>query len=152
MKNVNKSLLDRNYQTDKNRFKNFEQNIRRYLRLYENQSLQRELNYNLIRCFSSSYLDDLRREEFRHNQTRNHIYSYTYEDIQDIYVPSVLEAYKMKTSVDRERSHRLQSSLTTGQLSPTSSLGYSPIMIGSSNENMDTQLGTLETDLRSYAS
>ncbi|CAF1006180.1 unnamed protein product [Adineta steineri] len=152
MKNVNKSLLDRNYQTDKNRFKNFEQNIRRYLRLYENQSLQRELNYNLIRCFSSSYLDDLRREEFRHNQTRNHIYSYTYEDIQDIYVPSILEAYKMKTSVDRERSHRLQSSLTTGQLSPTSSFGYSPIMIGSSNENMDTQLGTLETDLRSYAS
>ncbi len=153
MKTVNKSLLDRNYQTDKNRLKHLEQNVRRCLRLYENQSLHRELNYNLIRCFSSSYLGDLRREEIRQVQTRNHMRSYTYEDIQDINVPSILEAYKMKTAIDREKHHRLQSSINTGgQLSPATSSGYSPIMVGSLNENIDTQSGAFETDQRSYAS
>jgi hypothetical protein len=152
MKNVNKSLIDRNYQIDKNRLKYLEQNVRRYLRLFENQSLQRELNYDLVRCFSSSYLHDLRHEEIRQNQLRSHMYSYTYEDIQDIHIPSILEAYKMKIAIDREKYQRLQSSIITGQLSPTSSSGYSPIMIGSLNENMDTQSGGFDTDRKSFTS
>jgi hypothetical protein len=152
MKSVNKSLIDRNYQIDKNRLKHLEQNVRRYLRFFENQSLQRELNYDLVRCFSSSYLYDLRHEEIRQNQLRSHMYSYTYEDIQDIYVPSILEAYKMKISIDREKHQRLQSSTITGQVSPSSSSGYSPIMIRSFNENIDTQSGGFETDRKSLTS
>jgi len=152
MKTVNKSLIDRNYQIDQNRLKYLEQNVRRYLRLFENQSLQRELNYDLIRCFSSSYLQDLRQEEIRQNQIRSQMRSYTYEDIQDIHVPSILEAYKMKVAIDREKYQRLQSSITAEQLSPVSSSGYSPIMIGSLNENMDTQSGGFETDRKSLTS
>ncbi|UJR09413.1 hypothetical protein I4U23_013654 [Adineta vaga] len=152
MKNVNKSLLDRNYQSEKTRLKHFEQNARLYLRSYENQALQRELNYNLIRCFSTTYLDDLRHEEIRHNQTRQYTYSYTYEDIQDIYVPSVLEAYKIRTGIDRERQSRIQSSIPVGQLSPVSSSGYSPIMIESYNDNMDTQIGSFASEQKSHLS
>lgn len=152
MKSVNKSLIDHNYQVDKNRVKHLEQNVRRYLRLFENQSLQRELNYDLIRSFSSSYLHDVRQEEIRQNHTRSHIRSYTYEDIQDIHIPSVLEAYKMKLAIDQEKYQRLRSCILTGQLSPQSSSDYSPIMIGSSYENMDTQSGGFETDRKSFTS
>jgi hypothetical protein len=152
MKSVNKSLIDRNYQIDRNRLKHFEQNVRRYLRLFENQSLQRELNYDLIRCFSTSYLHDLRQEEIRQNRIRSHMRSYTYEDIQDIQVPSILEAYKMKTAIDREKHQRLQSSFITEQLSPGSSSGYSPLMVGSLSENMDTQSGGFDTDRKSHTS
>ena len=70
------------------------------------------------------------------------------EDIQDIHVPSILEAYKMKISIDREKHPRF----TTEQLSPVSSSGYSPIMVGSLNENMDTQSGGFETDRKSFTS
>ncbi len=149
MKSVNKSLIDRSYQVDKNRLKTFEQNVHRYLHLFESQSLERELNYNLIRCFSSSYLYDLRQEEIRRHQIGSQMRSYTYEDIQDINVPSILEAYKLKVSTHRER-HQL--SVSTAQLSPISSSEYSPIIIGSSNENMDTHSGGFETDRRSTAS
>ncbi|CAF3139432.1 unnamed protein product [Rotaria sp. Silwood2] len=152
MKNLNKSLIDRNYQIDKNRFKSFQQNVRRCLRSYENQSLQHELNYDLLRCFSSSYLNDLKRDNIRYNQTRNNIHSYTYEDIQDIHMPSKLEAYKMKTNIDREKCHRLQISITTEPLSPVSSSGFSPVMIGSFNENLNTQSTGFETDRKSYIS
>ena len=41
----------------------------------------------LLRCFSSSYLDDLKCEKIRYNQAYEHINSYTYEDIQDIQDP-----------------------------------------------------------------
>jgi hypothetical protein len=152
MKTVNRSLIDRSYQRDQNRLKHLAENFRRYLRLFESQSLQRELNYDLIRCFSSSYLHDLRQEEMRQHQTRAQMRSYTYEDIQDINVPSILEAYKMKLAIDREKHQRLQLSVTSGQLSPVSSSEYSPIMVGSLNENMDTQSGGFETDRRSFTS
>ncbi|CAF4404984.1 unnamed protein product [Rotaria socialis] len=153
IKNLNKSLIDRNYQIDKNRLIYFEQNVRRYLRSYENQTLQRELNYDLIRCFSTSYLDDLKRDGARHAHTRNQMRSYTYEDIQDIHVPSILEAYKMKATIGREKQHRIQqSSMTTGQLSPVSSSGFSPLMVASFNENIDTQSTGFETDRKSYTS
>ncbi len=164
MKNVNKSLIDRNYLSETNRSKQLEQNVRRYLRFIENQSLQRELNYDLIRCFSSTYLDDLRREENRHFQTRSNMRSYTYEDIQDIHMSPVLEAYKMKKAIDREKRLRLSISFD-GQITsstPTSSIGaghlspllssYSPIMTGSLNENMDAQSGGFEIDRRSQKS
>ncbi|CAF1094059.1 unnamed protein product [Rotaria sordida] len=152
MKNLNKSLINYDYQIDKNRLKYLQQNVRRCLRSYENQTLQHELNYNLLRCFSSSYLDDLKRENIRYIHTRNNLYSYTYEDIQDIYVPSILEAYKMKINIDREKSHRLPLSITTESLSPMSSSGFSPIMIGSFNDNLDTQSTGFETDRKSYTS
>jgi hypothetical protein len=61
----------------------------------------------------------------------------------------------MKTTIDREKHHRLTRSLdviTTGQLSPISSSAYSPIMIGSLHENMNTQSGGFETDRRSHTS
>ncbi|CAF3643377.1 unnamed protein product [Rotaria sordida] len=164
MKNVNKSLIDGNYTADMNRIKQLDQNFHRYLRSLENQSLQRELNYDLIRCFSSTYLDDLRREENRHFQTRSNMRSYTYEDIQDIHMSPTLEAYKMKRAIDRERRLRLSTSFD-GQITsstPTSSIGagllspllssYSPIMMGSLNENMDAQSGGFETDRRSQKS
>jgi hypothetical protein len=145
MKNVNKSLIDRNYRIDKTRLKRHEKNVRRYLRLCESQCLQRELNYDLIRCFSSSYLNDLRREEIRHFQTRAHMHSYTYEDIQDIHTPSTLEAYKIKTAINREKHHHLQ-------LSPVSSSAYSPLLIGSSTENIDTRSVGFESERRPYSS
>ena len=132
MKSVNKSLIDRNYRIDKTRLKSFEQNVRRYLRLYENQCLQRELHYDLIRCFSSSYLNDIRREEIRHAHTRTQKNSYTYEDIQDIHVPTILEAYKMKTAIDREKHHSSGSSF-----------------IGSSTDNIDIKT---DTERRPYSS
>ncbi len=149
MKSLNKSLIDRSYHIDRNRLKIFEENLHRYLRLFESQSLERELNYGLIRCFSSSYLQDLRQEEIRQYQIRSQKRSYTYEDIQDIHVPSILEAYKMKVSMNRERQ---QLSISTGQLSPISLSGYSPFRIGSSNENIDTHSGGFETDRRSTVS
>ena len=152
MKTVNRSLIDRSYQGDRNRLKHLTQNVQRYLRSLEHQTLQRELNYDLIRCFSYSYLHDVRQEEFRLEQMRSQLHSYTYEDIQDIHVPSILEVYKMRRLVDRERQQRLQFSISTGQLSPASSSGYSPIMIGSLNEHMDTQSGGFETDHRSMTS
>ncbi|CAF0833022.1 unnamed protein product [Adineta ricciae] len=152
MKNLNKSLLDRTYQDDKSRFKHVEHNSRRHLRSYESQALRRELNYNLIRSFSTSYLDDLRSEDIRYRQTRRRSSAYTYEDIQDIYSPSVLETFKTKASVDRERHIRRQKSIPPEQLSPVSSSGYSPIMTGSCNDNMDTQIGSFEIDQRSYIS
>jgi hypothetical protein len=164
MKNVNKSLIDRNYLSDTNRSRQLEQNVNRYLRFIENQSLQRELNHDLIRCFSSTYLDDLRREENRYNQTRLNMRSYTYEDIQDIQMSPVLEAYKMKKAIEREKRGRLGMSFD-GQITsstPTSSIGagylspllssYSPIMTGSLNENIDAQSGGFETDRRSQKS
>ncbi|CAF3554936.1 unnamed protein product [Rotaria sp. Silwood1] len=152
MKNLNKSLIDHDYQIDKNRLKSFQQNVRRCLRSYENQSLQRELNYDLLRCFSSSYLDDLKRENIRYNHIRNNIHSYTYEDIQDIHVPSMLEVYKMKINIDREKIHRLQLSITTEPLSSVSSSDFSPVMIGSFNDNLETQSTGFETDRKSYTS
>jgi hypothetical protein len=164
MKNVNKSLIDRSYLSDSNRSKQLEQNVNRYLRFIENQSLQRELNYDLIRCFSSTYLDDLRREENRHNQTRMNMRSYTYEDIQDIHMSPILESYKMKRAIDKERRVRISMSYD-GQITsstPTSSIGagylspllssYSPIMTGSLTENIDVQSGGFETDRRSQKS
>jgi hypothetical protein len=164
MKNVNKSLIDRNYLSDTNRVKQLEQHVHRYLRFIENQSLQRELNHDLIRCFSSTYLDDLRREDNRQFQTRINMRSYTYEDIQDIHMSPILEAYKMKKAIDREKGLRLSISFD-GQIAsstPTSSLGaghlspllssYSPIMTGSLNENMDAQSGGFEPDRRSQKS
>ena len=164
MKNVNKSLIDRNYLSENNRSKQLEQNVNRYLRFLENQSLQRELNHDLIRCFSSTYLDDLRREENRHVQTRLNMRSYAYEDIQDIHMSPVLEAYKMKKANDRER--RLRSSMSAdGHMTlstPTSSLGaghlspllssYSPMMTGSFNENIDAQSGGFDIDRPSQRS
>jgi hypothetical protein len=164
MKNVNRSLIDRSYLPDANRLKQLDQNVHRYLRYIENQSLQRELNHDLIRCFSSTYLDDLRREENRHFQTRMNSRAYTYEDIQDIHMSQVLEAYKMKRAIDRERRFRLSTSFDGPMTSstPTSSIGaghlspllssYSPIMTGSLNENMDAQSGGFETDRRSQKS
>ena len=149
MKTVNRSLIDRTYHSDGNRLKRFEQNVHRYLRLLENQGLQRELNYDLIRCFSSSYLNDLRQEDFRRHHIRSQSHAYTYEDIQDIQNPSVLEAYKMRTKVDRERYQRAQSSVSTGPYSPISSSGYSPVMMGSLTEHVDTHSSTLDTDGRS---
>ncbi|CAF4417413.1 unnamed protein product, partial [Rotaria magnacalcarata] len=153
IKNLNKSLIDHNYHIDKNRLIYFEQNVRRYLRSYENQTLQRELSYDLIRCFSTSYLEDLKRESARHVHTRNQMRSYTYEDIQDIHIPSILEAYKMKATIGRENQQRIQQSLmTTAQLSPASSSGFSPLMVASFNENLDTQSTGFEADRKSYTS
>ncbi|CAF2033517.1 unnamed protein product [Rotaria magnacalcarata] len=153
IKNLNKSLIDHNYHIDKNRLIYFEQNVRRYLRSYENQTLQRELSYDLIRCFSTSYLEDLKRESARHVHTRNQMRSYTYEDIQDIHIPSILEAYKMKATIGRENQQRIQQSLmTTAQLSPASSSGFSPLMVASFNENLDTQSTGFEADRTSYTS
>ncbi|CAM2717941.1 unnamed protein product [Rotaria socialis] len=164
MKNVNKSLIDGNYLSDANRIKQLDQNFNRYLRSLENQSLQRELNHDLIRCFSSTYLDDLRREENRNIQTRSNMRSYTYEDVQDIHMSPALESFKMKRAIDRERRLRLSTSFD-GQITsstPTSSLGagilspllstYSPIMTGSLNENIDAQSGGFDTDRRSQKS
>lgn len=148
MKSLNRSLIDRDYQQGKNRLKHLQDDVRRYLRSYENRSLQRELNYDLIRCFSTSYLHDLRRENIRHVHIRNQTRSYAYEDIQDIYVPSILESYKMKTDIDRERRYHLQSVISTEQISP----GYSPTMAGSYNENLDTQSTGFETDRHSFTS
>lgn len=158
MKTVHRSLIDRNYLSDTNRTRQLEQNVHRYLRLIENQALQRELNHDLIRCFSSAYLDDLRREENRHTQTRNNMRAYTYEDIQDIHMSPTLEAYKMKKAIDRENRLRLGIPMDAHMTSstPTSSIGaghfspllssYSPMMNGSFNENIDAQSGGFDMD------
>ncbi|CAF1020163.1 unnamed protein product [Adineta steineri] len=151
IKTVNKSLIDRTYLSDSNRLKQIEQNAHRYLHFIENQSLQRKSNHDLIRCFSLTYLDDLRRKENRHFQTRINMRSYTYEDIQDIHMSQVLEAYKMKRAIDKEKRLRLNtsydghitsstptSSIGAGDLSPLLS-SYSPVMTGSLNENIDVQ-------------
>ncbi|UJR36709.1 hypothetical protein I4U23_029426 [Adineta vaga] len=164
LKHVNGSLIDRNYLSDTSRIKQLEQDAHRYLRFIENQSLQRELNHDLIRCFSSTYIDDLRREENRHFQTRVNMRSYTYEDIQDIHMSQALEAYKMKRAIDKEKRLRLSasydgqitsstptSSIGAGHLSPLS-ISYSPVMTGSLNENIDAQSGGFEIDRRSVKS
>lgn len=161
MKSLNKSLIDRYYHLNDNQLRSLQQQVRRYLRSVEQQSLQRELDYDLIRCFSSAYLDDIRREELRDHQTRTQMRSYTYEDIQDIHMATILDAYKSKVMIDRERYPRLtvscheqlSSSNLTSQLSPISSTIYSPSLVGSFNENMDTQSGGFEpTDKKSFTS
>jgi len=133
MKTVNQSLLDHTYHHDRTRLKKFDHFVRYYLRLYEQQILQHELNYNLIRCFSSSYLHDLRQEHNRENHLRSRQQSYTYEDIQDLSNPSQFEAYRLKTSIQREKTFEQFSSIS-------SSSDYSPIMVQSSTEKPDGDL------------
>ncbi|CAF0904241.1 unnamed protein product [Didymodactylos carnosus] len=182
MKNVNRSLLAKDFintstQTlttsmtaaDNNRLKLLDRAVRRQLKNTERQSLQRELNHDLIRCFSSTYIDDLRREEIRYQHTRTNMKSYANEDIEDIYMSSSLENYKMKTAIDREKRIRLginssldpQSSSTPtssiiGRLSPLST--YSPMMMSSFQDGTqnagagDVQSLGFETDRRSQRS
>ncbi|CAF4824236.1 unnamed protein product, partial [Rotaria magnacalcarata] len=45
-----------------------------------------------------------------------------------------------------------QSLMTTAQLSPASSSGFSPLMVASFNENLDTQSTGFEADRKSYTS
>ncbi|CAF4252138.1 unnamed protein product, partial [Rotaria magnacalcarata] len=45
-----------------------------------------------------------------------------------------------------------QSLMTTAQLSPASSSGFSPLMVASFNENLDTQSTGFDADRKSYTS
>ncbi|CAF3589734.1 unnamed protein product [Rotaria socialis] len=59
----------------------------------------------------------------------------------------------MKATIGQEKQQRIQqSSMTTGQLSPVSSSNFSPLMVASFNENLDTQSTGFETDRKSYTS
>lgn len=121
-------------QTEKVDWKSIEKSNRNFLRSIENQSLQRELNSNLIRCFSTSYLDDLRREELIYVQTRSKTTPFSFEDVQDLHTILNYQAFKMKLACHRERyparalstsSQNSISSLTI-DLKTNTSVSFSP--------------------------
>lgn len=161
MKNVHKSLIDRNYLNDVELERKLQSRVRNYLRSLENQALQRELSHKLIRCFSASYLNELQCEESRRLNLRRDMRSFSYEDIQDIHMPTKFDAYRMKSEIVRVRRDRSLTTSFDGQLTsptPTSSLAagqYSPLLSVSSpnmtrslNDQFDAQSIGFETDRR----
>ncbi|CAF0947085.1 unnamed protein product, partial [Didymodactylos carnosus] len=182
MKNVNRSLLAKDFNNstqtlttsstmaNKNRLKLLDRAVHRQLKTSEHRSLQRELSHNLIRCFSTTYVDDLRREDLRYKYNRTNMKSYTNEDIEDIYMSASLENYKMKTEIDREKRTRSglsssmdhqslstpSSSSIIGRLSPLSL--HSPMTISTSHNRTqngsagDVQSLGFEPDRRSLRS
>lgn len=100
LKTINKSLLSSELTgIDLNVLK-LDDYFRRIVKRIEKRALERDLDLDLIRSFSCSHLADLRKEDMRQNNMRRCGNSYSTEDVQDIYMPKILEAYKLKVCLN----------------------------------------------------
>lgn len=96
LKTINKSLLSSELTgIDLNMLK-LNDFFRRIVKRIEKRALERDLEYDLIRSFSCSHLADLRKEDMRQSNMRRWGNAYSTEDVIDIYMPKVLEAFKLK--------------------------------------------------------
>lgn len=112
LKTINKSLLSTELTgIDLNLLK-LKDYTRKITKRIEKRALERELEHDLIRSFSCGHLFDVRREDLRHTNMRINkhsagqrtgVLSYTTEDVVDLYMPKMLEAYKLKMAIERER-------------------------------------------------
>ncbi len=114
LKTINKSLLSSELTGINLTMLKLDDHVRKTLKRIEKTALERDLENDLIRSFSCNHLNDLRREDIKYSnlkkratsrhQVKQHLHrSYTTEDIQDIYMPKVLEAYKLKLAIEKEK-------------------------------------------------
>ncbi|CAF0724403.1 unnamed protein product [Brachionus calyciflorus] len=105
LKAINKSLLSSEMTGIDLNILKLNDCVRRTLKRIEKRALERDLEHDLIRSFSCSHLADLRKEDIKYMnmRIRNTFYSYSTEDIEDLYIPRILENYKLKLAVEKER-------------------------------------------------
>ncbi len=149
LKTINKSLLSSELTGINLSMLKLNDHVRKTLKRIEKRALERDLEHDLIRSFSSNHLNDLRREEnkyvnmkktaCRHPMYAKHrVHSYTTEDIDDLYMPKVLESYKLKLAIDKERKHRMDYHIAgrqTPQYGAQSPLSFHNSCLTSSYEN-----------------
>ena len=109
LKTINKSLFSTELTgIDLNMLK-LNDNYKKILRKIEKRALERELDHDLIRSFSFNHLADLRKEDIRYSNMRLNSASlknsYTTDDIQDLYMPKMLENYKLKIATQKNAKH-----------------------------------------------
>jgi hypothetical protein len=151
MKTINKSLLSSEMTgIDLNMLK-LDDHVRKTLRKIEKRALERDLDYDLIRSFSCSHLADLRKEDFKYINMRINrsnkllkFNSYTTEDIIDLYKPRVLENYKLKIAIEKERKFSINQNrnldLSNSILSKSISTQQTPMRIDSDVFNSPIRL------------
>ncbi len=126
LKTVNRSLLSSDLTGINARLIKLDDKARKTLKRIEKRALDRDLEYNLIRSFSCSHLNDLRKEDIRYINTKANPCSYSSEDVEDLYMPKILETYKLKFAVNRENIYRGYDNLISSVISPGSNRGQSP--------------------------
>ena len=126
LKTVNRSLLSSDLTGINARLIKLDDKARKTLKRIEKRALDRDLDYNLIRSFSCSHLNELRKEDIRYVNTKANPSSYSTEDIDDLYMPKILESYKLKFAVNRENTYRGYDNLISSVISPGSNRGQSP--------------------------
>ncbi len=108
LKTINKSLLSTELTgIDLNMLK-LNDHVRKTSRRVEKKAVERVMELYLIRSFSCHHLADLRREDIRYNNLRinrqlSRFNSFTVEDISDLYMPKMLEAFKLKSAILKEK-------------------------------------------------
>ena len=105
LKTINRSLFSTELTgIDLNMLK-LKDNFQRTLRKIEKKALERELEHDLIKSFSFNHLADLRKEDIKYSNMRLNSAlfknSYTTEDVQDLYMPKMLENYKLKVAIQK---------------------------------------------------
>ena len=144
LKTINKSLLSSELTGIDLTILKLDDHVRKSLRKIEKKALERDLDLDLIRSFSCSHLADLRKEDIKYTNMRLqkmsfNLYgsSYVYEDIQDLYMPKVLETYKLKLAIEKEKVNR--NNFMNGSSEFLSSCGtrsaHSPIRMNNNNNN-----------------
>jgi hypothetical protein len=132
LKTINKSLLSSELTgIDVNMLK-LNDNVRKTLRRVEKKALERDLELDLIRSFSCGHLADLRKEDMKYTNLRGDRKraipnSYSTEDIQDIYMPRVLENYKLKLAIDKEAKGRGYEAVSSASYQSPNRSGQSPV-------------------------
>ena len=136
LKTINKSLLSSELSgIDLNMLK-LNDHVRRSLKRVEKRALERDLEHDLIRSFSCSHLIDLRREDIKYTNMKRRASkwnSYSLEDIADLHMPKMLESYKLKVALEKER--QLRASLIE-QFSPRSTSHQTPMQHGAQSPSV----------------
>lgn len=103
LKAINKSLLTSEVSGINLNLLKLNDSVKRTLKRVEKKALERDLEHDLIRSFSCSHLADLRKEDIKYvNMRVNGMNSYSTEDVQDLYIPKMLESFKLKLAVEKE--------------------------------------------------
>lgn len=130
MRTVNRSLLSSDFTGIDLRLMKLDDKFRKYLRKTEKKALERELEHDLIRSFSCSHLNDLRKEDIRYLNMRSEINSYSTDDVIDLHMPTILETYKLKVAINHENKGKViehQGSSVISNNTPLSHRTHSPV-------------------------
>jgi hypothetical protein len=154
LKTINKSLLSTELTgIDLNMLK-LNDNYKKILRKIEKKALERELEHDLIKSFSFNHLADLRKEDIKYSNMRvnSSIFkkSYTYEDIQDLYMPKMLENYKLKLAIEKNSKHTnnfLSASSSFSSPQHRISSSQSPIRRHTKNDESPVELHYLRSNI-----